>query len=86
MKGSLYFENNNNNRLDIEMININSSLERKINLLNDDMDKLYYLHYNFKASHKNAENLYNQIKKIKLDVSKYEDILKRYIKYQGARK
>lgn len=86
MKGSLKFEREWKEKLDMQQINLGTSLERKIRLLNEDWDKLYYIHYNFKASNKSIDLLLDHIKKIRMDLNKYEEILKRYIKYQGAKK
>lgn len=85
MRGSIKFEEIWKKKLDMQFINLGISLERKINLLNDDFESLYNNHYEFKANHRNTETLLDLLEKTKRDVAKYEDILKRYIKYQGEK-
>lgn len=81
MKGTLKYEQTWKERLDMQYLKMGTSLERKINLINEDFENLISDHYEFKANHKNIENLLNIINKARLDLTKYEDILKRYIKY-----
>lgn len=85
MKGSIKLEETWKQKLDMQYINMGISLERKINLLNDDFERIYNNHYEFKANHRNVESLLDILLKTKQDLTKYEDILKRYIKYQGEK-
>lgn len=81
MKGTLNFEKTWKEKLDLQYLNMGTSLERKMKLLQDDFENFYINHYEFKANHKNIETLMNLIAKTRLDILKYEDILKRYLKY-----
>lgn len=81
MKGTLNWEKSLKDKIDMLAVNVSTSLERKLNLLEDDWDKLYTKHYDFKATNKNPKSLIDTIQKCKLDLAKYEEILKRYMKY-----
>lgn len=63
-----------------ELNNFIISLERKEDLIDKDYDRLYYLHYQFRNDTRYVESLLAHIKKFKLDLVKYEDVLKRYLK------
>lgn len=63
-----------------ELDNFFNSLERKESLIDKDYDRFYYLHYQFKHKTRYHEALLLHIKKFRIDLNKYEEILKRYIK------
>lgn len=84
MKGSLKFGIRERN-IDMGLLNMETALERKMGLIDKDYDVLYQRHYNFKATKKNVNALIEDIKKFQSDLVKYEEILRRYIKYKGGK-
>lgn len=79
MKGSQVFVNKYKT-YNKELDNFYTSLERKEDLIDKDYERLYYLHYQFRNDNRYSQALLEHIKKFKLDLMKYEDILKRFMK------
>lgn len=63
-----------------DLDNFLTSIERKEDLIDKDYERFYFLHYQFRNEQRYAQALLEHIKKFKLDLMKYEDILKRFMK------